>query len=723
VFAQEAPQASEPPPPATLELPDAVQPPVLVAPAQTPAEPATSPESVEIVVRGERSEAEQLQQSAEAVNVVDTRKAKRRAADMGAVLGRTPGITVRRGGGLGTDTRVSLNGLYDDQVRFFMDGIPLELTGYPLDVANVPVNLVDRLEVYRGVVPIRFGADALGGAVNLVTNQDDETRLGASYQVGSFGTHRVNTSGRYRHEPTSLFLAFSSFFDVTQNNYEVDVHVPDASGRQVAVTVPRFHDAYLAYGANLELGIVEQRWARRLTLKVFQTGFDKEIQNNNVMEDVYGEVTSGETIRGSTARYEVLIRPELELELVASYAHRTIKYTDTSKWVYNWFGQRVNERRTSAEADEEPEDNRTWENGLFARGLLSWTIGGGHVLRAVFTPAFTMRTGDELIEVAPGAFDPLVAKNRMFTLVSGVEYESNWFEDRLSNILFVKDYVYETRGSEPREESESFREMNVSLHRLGFGNSLRYRFTPWLLAKASYEFATRLPDPDEVFGDAQQISQNLDLLPELSHNANVGPRLELERSGLGRVILDVNAFLRETDQQIILIGGETRSVYENVYSARSSGLECSAALSTLGRLVNLEGTLSWQDLRNTSSEGAFADFEGDPIPNRPYLFGSWGASVQAPGLPGTRDRVELFYSGRYVHGFFRGWESAGVRSSKQTIPAQTTHDAGATWSVTNGVARVASTFEVDNFTDAKVYDEFGLQRPGRAFYLKVSGEL
>ena len=37
-----------------------------------------------------------------------------------------------------------------------------------------------------------------------------------------------------------------------------------------------------------------------------------------------------------------------------------------------------------------------------------------------------------------------------------------------------------------------------------------------------------------------------------------------------------------------------------------------------------------------------------------------------------------------------GWESAGIRSSKQKIPSQTTHDGGVTWSVTNGAARIAS---------------------------------
>src|SRR5690606_39472576 len=67
------------------------------------------------------------------------------------------------------------------------DALPiLEFAGYPFGIANVPVNLIERAEIYSGVVPVRFGADALGGAVNLVTDGAVQDRkLGGSYEVGS----------------------------------------------------------------------------------------------------------------------------------------------------------------------------------------------------------------------------------------------------------------------------------------------------------------------------------------------------------------------------------------------------------------------------------------------------------------------------------------------------------------------------------------------------------
>ncbi len=124
-------------------------------------------ESVEIV---DQSDGQKLRESARAVTVVDTRVARERAADMGEVLSRAQGIQIRRSGGLGSAQRISLDGLTDEAIRMFIDGVPLELAGYGTGVANVPVGLVQRIDVHRGVVPIALGADALGGAIDLVSD-------------------------------------------------------------------------------------------------------------------------------------------------------------------------------------------------------------------------------------------------------------------------------------------------------------------------------------------------------------------------------------------------------------------------------------------------------------------------------------------------------------------------------------------------------------------------
>ena len=260
-------------------------------PSEAPIEIGAGAERiVDVIARSKPKEGQRLQRSAEAVTVVELKQARQRSSDLGEVMARTQGVTIRRSGGLGSSFRFCLNGLCDDQLRFFLDGVPLEVAGYPFGIVNMPLSLLDRFEIYRGVVPVRFGTDALGGGVNLVTEDKLETSADASYQAGSFGTHRVTARARYLHEPSGFFTTINGFFDDADNDYKVDVEVPSAEGTLRGVRTRRRNDHYRAYGASAELGFVDRKWARRVALRGYVTGYDKELPHNVSMKVPYGEV-------------------------------------------------------------------------------------------------------------------------------------------------------------------------------------------------------------------------------------------------------------------------------------------------------------------------------------------------------------------------------------------------------------------------------------------------
>ncbi|WP_437672766.1 TonB-dependent siderophore myxochelin receptor MxcH [Sorangium sp. So ce131] len=740
--AQAAPapaQAAPPsPPPATPATPASARPP----------EPHPRQAPVEVTVRGRPTEAQQLVQSAEAVTVVDTRRAQKHSSDLGEIMARAQGVSVRRSGGLGSVARFSLNGLQDDQIRFFVDGVPLELAGYPSGIANMPVNLVERVEIYRGVVPARFGADALGGAVHLVSDRRDDTRLSASYQVGSFGTRRATAAGRYRHDPTGLVAGGSAFFDVARNDYDIhERKVVDDRGRIRLMTVPRFHDGYRAYGGSVEAGVADRPWAKRLFLRGFASTYDKELQHNAVMEVPYGEVTYGETMAGATLRYEQPLLPGLELDLIGSYAHRTTDFVDRSAWVYDWLGRRTSRRDPPGdvlpgELDGTAHDRTQWQHSGLARATLTLHLAPGHALRLSVAPTFTTRTGDERAQPDPGERDPLTARRELFTLVGGVEHEANAWpmagtpageardaarDDRVQNILFAKVYVMHASSEDVPPGGSAFRLLTRDTVHLGAGDSLRFRFFEWLYAKLSYELAARLPSPDEMFGDGLLVKPNLELQPETSHNVNLGPRLELRRTPFGDVTAELNGFLRESERLIFraFIGNQERLYsfqFQDIARARALGVESQLGWVSPGRWVSLDGGITLQDVRNTSIEGRFVAVDGARLPNRPWLFASWGARSRIPRLIARGDELEPFYVGRYVHEFFRAWETRGARESKDTIRSQLTHGVGVSYSLRAGPARFSTTLEVQNLTDERVYDFFGVQRPGRTLSLKVTGE-
>ncbi|WP_437607291.1 TonB-dependent siderophore myxochelin receptor MxcH [Sorangium sp. So ce834] len=674
---------------------------------------------IEVTVRGP-SEAERRRQSAEAVTVVETDRVKRETSDMGEVLARTQGIGVRREGGLGSATRFSLNGLTDDQVRFFLDGVPLELAGYPFGISNVPVGLVERVEIYSGVVPVRFGADALGGAVNLITDQDlCESRAGASYEVGSFDTHRAALAGSYLHRPSGVFARASGFFDYAKNDYPVDIEVEDARGRFSPARVYRFHDAYRSAGGHVEIGVVERPWARRLRLRAFVTDYDKEYQHRLVMRVPYGGVTYGETSAGASLRYEQPLGRGVSLDAVGGYAYVRGRFLDVASCDYDWMGRCDPEGSGPGETDVVPHDQVFWDHSAFARLNVEWRIQPSHAVRLSVAPTYVTRTGDERRQSDPHSPDPLADRRDLLTLVNGLEHDLDLFEDRLENLLFVKQYV-QVIGS---ESPDTHRGRDRSTHRLGVGDGLRYRFTPWLYGKASYEWATRLPSADEVFGDNTFIAANLALEPETSHNVNLGLTLDARETPAGALRATGNGFLRAADQLIVLLGNDRVQSYQNVFGARSVGVEGSVGWTSPGEHLALDGNVTYVDFRNTSSEGTFDDVEGDRIPNRPYLFANGTARLQFRRVFAPEDEVALTWNGRYVHEYFRTWESLGRRDSKQVIPSQLVHSAGLGYVVGNGQARMSTMLEVQNLTDEPVFDYFGTQRPGRSFYIKVTAEL
>jgi vitamin B12 transporter len=653
------------------------------------------------------------------------------------VLARAPGVTMRRSGGLGSPFRFSINGLDEHAVRIFVDGVPIDRV-YAMNAASVPVNLVDHVEVYRGVVPLRLGADALGGAVNLVRPSKYETGGQASYSVGSFGTHRVAATGRYRHEPTGAVAAVDAFFDRAENDYFVDVKVPDERGRPSPARVRRFHDAYQAYGAAVEAGVVERPWARKLIARAFTSAYDKQIQHNVVMSVPYGEPKLGERVYGGLLTYENTFAKRYDLELVGSYAHHSIDFVDKGKWVYNWYGERVRERRVPGEIDTRARDNTNWEHGVFGRANLDVRLWPGHQLTVSFSPYYATRTGDERIQADPNARDPLTAERDLFKAVAGLGYTLSLLpltrapegpeqrrpeHYRIENTAFVKGYLYRVNSEDPLP-GNVFRERDQSRNRLGAGNTLRVTLLEeWLSAKASYEYATRLPETYEVFGDGMLIQANLELRPEISHNANLGPQLDLRRTKAGDFGFDLNLVLRKSENRIILLGNDRFYAYQNVYGARVLGLEAAAKWTSPGRYVSLDGQLTYNDQRNTSSQGTFGAFKGDRLPNTPYFTASWGGSLRFEDVLFQSDGVEPFYQGRFVNEYFRAWESVGLRESKQTIPQQVSHAVGLTYSKRIRRGHLYGTFEVQNLTDARLYDLFGAQRPGRGYYFKLTGDI
>ena len=119
-----------------------------------------------------KSKARRMQEQAYAISVVDLAKQYVSATPLNKVLNTVTSVKIREEGGLGSNYSLSMNGFSGNQVKFFIDGIPMDNFGSSFNLANISANMADRIEVYKGVLPVYLGSDALGGAVNIVTRRN-----------------------------------------------------------------------------------------------------------------------------------------------------------------------------------------------------------------------------------------------------------------------------------------------------------------------------------------------------------------------------------------------------------------------------------------------------------------------------------------------------------------------------------------------------------------------
>lgn len=675
----------------------------------------------EVIVSAE-SVSETLKLSAKAVDVIETREAKIQTVDLGEVLARTQGVNVQRGGGLGSNAQLSLNGLSNDQIRFFVDGIPLRAMGYNLGIANIPVNLINRVEIYKGVVPIRFGADALGGAVNIISNESFEGTGGTvSYQFGSFSTHRLAFNAYHQPKNTNYFIRASGFYDYTKNNYKIDVEVPDVRGKLTEQTIERFHDDYLARGINVDFGIRNQSWADVLMVKGFISDGERDLQHNFIMSIPYGEVTTGFETAGGLLKWRKNFG-SISIENIAGLSENKTVLLDTGTLVYTWEGvPSVNldgdivfrdppgERGT-------PSDIRFTDMTYYNRLNLDLRFGDSHRLRISSSPTFDSRSGRNFLITDPGAIDRFTLQNEITTFTNGLEYDYKQ-SDKLNIIGFVKNYTQKL-NTEDIENGGVLVDVSRLTNEPGWGANLKYQLTEKWELKTSYEWATRLPNLTEVFGDGIFIVDNVDINPERSHNVNLAVNLKTTFSDKSSFGLGVNGFVREVKDLIVLIGTDEIFNYQNVADASSRGVELNSSWSSYSGNLRITANTTYFDFINMSESGPFGAFKGDRIPNRPYLFSNAAFRYRIDKMFSGKDDLVIFGGTRYVHKFFRSWESAGRRDTKQVIPSQFTLNIGVTHNRFFKNKKFSFTGEIQNLSNAKVFDFFGVQRPGRAFYIK-----
>lgn len=677
----------------------------------------------DVLVKG-KNQAQKTREEAFEVEVVQTKGLKNVSVDINSVLATIPGVNVRQRGGLGSSFDFSLNGLSGKQVKFFIDGIPLENFGSSLSLNNFPATLVERAEVYKGVVPINLGADALGGAVNIITNRRKNDFLDVSYDVGSFNTHRATVNGQY-YGKKGWMVQLSSFYNYSDNNYTIDgIEVRDELGNDTGIRrddVERFHDAYNSQMFTIKTGLIEQTFADQLLIGFTVSANENEIQHPIDPQNPFGEVfTENDVISGSIS-YEKndLLKEKLKLKIYGSITQNNEKVVDTSSRKYDWFGNFIERGdQTLGEFEASKTLFEFKDNLHLINALASYSFNESHALHVNYTKNYIRRKGEDPARTGRIAFeDPHIVDKNIF----GLSYNIKAFDARWNTSLFTKGYLLNSEGILEDlftgVEEDRFTRFENTFEELGYGFATTYKILENLQIKGSFERTFRIPEGYEVFGDGFLLKSNPELLPEMSYNANLGALFNKDFSNF-KLQIDTNVFLRESENFIAIRSEGIFSRYYNTADARSTGVEGEIRTLFYNRYF-LDINATYQNIIDQNAgENAGVDFlKNQRIANIPYLFGNARIGGRFSGVITPEDQFTISWGSYYVHEYPLTSFVEGNPEDRDIIPEQFSHNLQLGYSFDQGKYNLS--LLARNITDARIYDNFEIQQPGRAFYIKL----
>ena len=170
-----------------------------------------------------KSEARRLREQAMPVTVLSSAQLAGSVSDVSDILSKTMGVTIRSQGGVGNASRLSVRGLEGKRIGFFIDEVPMNDNSDFIDINDIPLSLIERIEIYKGVVPAKFGGSAMGGAVNVVLREYPPRYLDVSYGIESFNTHKFTGVLRRSLPNAGIEFGGGGFYTHADNDYTMEL--------------------------------------------------------------------------------------------------------------------------------------------------------------------------------------------------------------------------------------------------------------------------------------------------------------------------------------------------------------------------------------------------------------------------------------------------------------------------------------------------------------------
>jgi outer membrane cobalamin receptor len=675
----------------------------------------------EVTVYG-KSQVQRIRESSFAVNALQIGEALRNtSANLNNLIGRTTSIRIREEGGTGSDFDLSINGLSGNSVRYFIDGVPLESLGSGITLANIPTNIIERVEIYKGVVPAHLGSDALGGAINIITKKNQRNYLDVSYGTGSFHTHKADLNAQFVESKTGLIVRPTIGVNYSKNDYTMKgVEVWDEDSRKyILVNRKRFHDDYFSLFGQFEAGFTNKSWTDAFFISASYSKINKEIQTGSVQSKVYGMAERESEAWNISARYRKrdFIIENLQLSSFLSHTWDHSLTVDTAYRQYDWNSDYIESPRN--ELTGRARSMRHYKRpATIVRTNWDYLLNESHSFNVNY---LLNRMNNERYDDVQTDFE--ASNDVMAKQILGFSYNQSLLKDRLDNTFFIKEYINHLNIRQtdlPSVTGSKEVAGSITKNFLGYGVGSRFTFFEPLSIKTSYEHSVRLPLARELLGNGTTVYANVALKPESSDNINLGLFGTWHPASDHTLYYEANGFLRYTDNYIQATISEKEGTlqYENVPSVYIKGAEGEVRYDWQNKL-QFSANINYQDARDQGkykTDGKLSATYKNRVPNRPWVFGNVEVSYVWHNIVLPESKLRLNCTYQWVHWYFLTWEAYGARESKARIPTQHIYNTDITYSWKRGRYNIA--LECANIFDETAYDNYKLQKPGRSFFAK-----
>lgn len=592
------------------------------------------------------------------------------------VLSETVGVQVQRYGGLGAFSTISIRGSTAAQVPIYLDGVPLsQAQDQTVNLSDLPLDSLERIDVYRGTVPVGFGGGGIGGVVNLITrppSADPFTEVQFGY--GSFETRKLVATHTRTLGDVGLLAHVSYLGSDGDFPYFDDNGTDQFPGDDE--TRPRANNAFDAIDGLLR---ASYDFGEGLTGDLLQEVFVKT-------QGVPGPGTTEPPTTATLHNVRSLSYARLHQ---SGWLNGALDLTGTLFGVYG------NQQLADLAGDFGVHEQSTYNQTASAGGSTSGSWDAPYHQRAGW---FGELAYEQFFPFSTAADPEDGPTQRRLRLTLSLQDEIRLLDERLVIVPSVRydhfrDEISDVDLANIPETPTATNKLDLWTPAIG----AEVRLAAWLALRGNFGQYQRAPNFNELFGNSGSVLGRADLKPETGINRDLGFVLRWPTwRWLDAGRLEYAYFHNDIDDLIIFEPASPKYFRaNNLDNAHITGHEVGLRAGLLDH-IGLDVNYTHQDSENRSVDSPAGDQlplrPADELFVRPRLFNRWGS---------------LFYEYTYIS------DNPTDQDNFLVVDARSIHTVGCTL---QPLPWLTARFEAANITDADIRDVGNFPLPGLSFF-------